>query len=726
VAVKLTVPVDPQAVWFDFNALDYRFETPPTPAQATTRAANIATSPQYLRGFDYLLFADSNGKNTHMKVSGLLACELTKNASYTTRLLPRAENLPDKAEWLDLITVYLTLSPTADATNCHIWFGRIKRLFRLRKDEHFLTNGINGKTHLYFSFAKFLFGRSLMAEVHHSESPLKSILSKNNSNQPIMVELIGHTAEETAAIFAPPKKETVNQPSQKPKNLLDSDILPTPPTPAPFAPSPSPEATAPSRPKKTTAPRLVPDDPSNITQEDLDNMHIEEMVALEWRLKWMGEARAKQITPSGKWTKLLYLCGRGWGKTRCGAEAAAWYAYKNPGSYITVIAPTANDIRKICFEGESGLYAVLPPELIASGNRSLNEIVLKNGSKISGTSAEEPERLRGLQHNFCWGDESAAWGGGNPVKAREVYDMMMFGLRLGTNPQVVFTTTPKPIPLVRKLIKDAETDSTVLVVRGNTYENKDNLAPNFFKEIAQYEGTQLGRQEIHAEVLDPEESGIIKRSWFKLWPSKTALPKFEYIIQSYDTAFTDKTENDPTACSTWGVFQTGGVYSVLLCDFWTDHLTFDDLRERMIDEFDSKYGDSSRRPDIILIEDKGSGISIRQSLQKAGLPVRAYNPGRADKTQRLHVVSHLIANGHVWLPESEKFPGEPRTWVAPFVEQVCSFPLVEHDDAVDTMTQALKLLNDQSWLSVREVEEEEPEDIDYEEQRHSRENPYAC
>jgi predicted phage terminase large subunit-like protein len=666
-----------------------------------------------------------------------------------------------------------------------------------------------------------------------------------------MVELIGHTAEETAAIFAPPKKETVNQPSQKPKNLLDSDILPTPPTPAPFAPSPSPEATAPSRPKKTTAPRLVPDDPSNITQEDLDNMHIEEMVALEWRLKWMGEARAKQITPSGKWTKLLYLCGRGWGKTRCGAEAAAWYAYKNPGSYITVIAPTANDIRKICFEGESGLYAVIPPELIASGNRSLNEIVFKNGSKISGTSAEEPERLRGLQHNFCfvagtkitmgdgsekdiedirvgeevltrqgsrkithsglsenknriqridheqgsikgtidhpllvngewkplgdvrvgdflsartgfsrvtkanticrkqpvynltvetdheyfangvlvhncWGDESAAWGGGNPVKAREVYDMMMFGLRLGTNPQVVFTTTPKPIPLVRKLIKDAETDSTVLVVRGNTYENKDNLAPNFFKEIAQYEGTQLGRQEIHAEVLDPEESGIIKRSWFKLWPSKTALPKFEYIIQSYDTAFTDKTENDPTACSTWGVFQTGGVYSVLLCDFWTDHLTFDDLRERMIDEFDSKYGDSSRRPDIILIEDKGSGISIRQSLQKAGLPVRAYNPGRADKTQRLHVVSHLIANGHVWLPESEKFPGEPRTWVAPFVEQVCSFPLVEHDDAVDTMTQALKLLNDQSWLSVREVEEEEPEDIDYEEQRHSRENPYAC
>jgi phage terminase large subunit-like protein len=111
--------------------------------------------------------------------------------------------------------------------------------------------------------------------------------------------------------------------------------------------------------------------------------------------------------------------------------------------------------------------------------------------------------------------------------------MMRFGLRLGEDPRAIITTTPKPIELVRKLIKDAaKKGSRVHVTRGSTYDNAANLAKSFLAEITQYEGTQLGRQEIHAEVIDPEETGIIKRSWFKLWPADKALPALDYIVMS--------------------------------------------------------------------------------------------------------------------------------------------------------------------------------------------------
>lgn len=680
-------------MWYFLREL--KFPEKLTAEQLTLITNKVTRSPEYLKGWDYQLVKAKTGaasSHSYVQVSSLLATELTKNPFYLTplNLQPTVtqELLPPKSEWVPLDLVLKAIAPNTPPDAATEWFMRLITAFSLKVGTHYTNT--QGNFSLHFMFAAYLFGKVPMERVTHPDSPLEV-----------------HEAPPKDAEF-----EVVEEPQ-----LATAMLQPLGMT------LPSPAAV---RTVVQIKPKGIPDDPTSLTEEDLDRMHPEDLAVLHWRLKWLTEARPKQMTPLGKWTKALYLAGRGWGKTRVGAEAAAWYAYKHPGSYITVIAPTSNDLRRVCFEGESGLYSVIPPSMIKSSNKSMNELVLTNGSKISGVSAEEPERLRGLQHNFCWGDEAAAWCDGNPVKVQSVYDMMMFGLRLGSNPQVMFTTTPKPIPLIRKLLKEASTDSTVLIVRGSTYENKENLAPTFFKEIAQYEGTKLGRQEIHAEVLDPEESGIIKRSWFKLWPSAKALPAFEYVIQSYDTAFTDKTENDPTACTVWGVFQEAGVFNTLLVDVWMEHLTFDDLRDRMIEEFDMKYGEPGKRADIILIEDKGSGISIRQSLQKSGLPVRAYNPGRADKTQRLHAVSHFIANGRVWLPESEKFPGQSKTWADPFLEQVCSFPMVEHDDAVDTMTQALKLLSDQSWLTVNGVMQEEDEDYDYEAPRKSGANPYAC
>ena len=130
-----------------------------------------------------------------------------------------------------------------------------------------------------------------------------------------------------------------------------------------------------------------------------------------------------------------------------------------------------------------------------------------------------------------------------------------------------------------------------------------------------------------------------------------------------------------------------------------------------------------RRPDIVLIEEKGSGITLCQDLQRAGVPARAYNPGKMDKIQRLHTVSHIPAAGRVYIPESTKVPGEARTWATDFITEICTFPLSLHDDYTDTFSQALTLLRDQTWLSIDPEPEEE--ERDYYAEKKTRSNPYA-
>ena len=453
----------------------------------------------------------------------------------------------------------------------------------------------------------------------------------------------------------------------------------------------------------------------------LKDFSLHDLIVLNKRVKCLESAREKQLTPEGDWwTTWLILAGRGFGKTRTGAEDICWYAISHPRVRCGIIAPTSGDIRDTCIEGVSGILACLPTQMIKSYNRTISEVILVNDSVIKGFSAQEPDRLRGPQHHRMWCDELAAWD-----KAEEVWDMMMFGLRLGQNPQVIITTTPKPTDLIRRLVEEGYSDDgSVLLTQGSTYENKDNLAPTFFDAIAQYEGTQLGRQELYAELLDPEEGGIVKRSWFNLWPSDKPFPEFTYVVQSYDTAFTEKTTNDPTACTVWGVFKPQDKpWSVMLIDAWSERLTYPDLKPRVIDDYSAIYGEPGKKVDLVLIEDKGSGISLIQDLQRAGLFVRAYNPGKADKVQRLHVVSNIIQRGRVYIPESTKWEGEVRDWAQQFIGQVCSFPQATHDDYVDTMTQALRLLRDMNFLNI----DPEPVDMDMyiDESKPRRVNPYA-
>lgn len=444
---------------------------------------------------------------------------------------------------------------------------------------------------------------------------------------------------------------------------------------------------------------------------------------LAWQARWLATARPEQVPPEGDWTECGVLAGRGFGKTRIGAEWLGRAVYEDPSGLPSyVVCPTLGDVKRVAFGGESGLLSVIPPELILATNMTDLTITIRNcsggESLIQGFSAENPERLRGPQACRAWCDELAAWG-----YADETWDMMQMGLRLGPMPQVLWTTTPKPKEIVRRLSAPSEGR---IVVRGSTFDNKANLPKSFFKALEQYEGTVLGRQELYGELIDPEESGIVKRSWFRLWPAKTPLPKFDWIIMSLDTAFTEKTldkkgDPDPSACSVWGVFQHEKRSNLLLLDCWEDHLGLPELIRRVRREMNTAYGDdedaalikpmfgsakpltSGRKPDILLIEDKGSGISLRQMLMEHGLEAYAYNPGRADKLARLHVVSPVFAQKRVWLPESDKFAGRPRTWCEPLVAQLCAFTgerSIKHDDFVDSTTQAFRLCLDKGLISM--------------------------
>jgi phage terminase large subunit-like protein len=216
---------------------------------------------------------------------------------------------------------------------------------------------------------------------------------------------------------------------------------------------------------------------------------------------WEDKARPEQKPPTDRdWTVWLYLAGRGAGKTRSCAEWLAWKAIEKPGTRTAIIARTFADARDTCAEGESGILTILRQyDQLRTWNRSLGEIILKNGSRIKLFSAEEPDRLRGPQHEYIWCDELAAW------QYSDAWDQAQFGLRLGQKPQVVIATTPRPTKLLKRIMTDANTT----ISRGTTYDNLTNLAPTVATAIlAKYEGTRLGRQELYGEIIDEVEGAL--------------------------------------------------------------------------------------------------------------------------------------------------------------------------------------------------------------------------
>jgi len=254
-----------------------------------------------------------------------------------------------------------------------------------------------------------------------------------------------------------------------------------------------------------------------------------------WLWDWKLWARPEQLPPPGDdWTTWLILAGRGFGKTRTGAETVREWAASGYYRRIGLIAPTAADVRDVMVEGESGILACCP-----NNNRPLYEpskrrLTWPNGALATTYSADEPERLRGPQHEALWGDEVCSW------ERPEAWDMAMFGLRLGPKPRSVVTTTPKPTRLLRELLKSP----TTVITRGSTYDNRANLSPVFFEKVVKkYEGTRLGRQELMAEVLDQAEGALWNRDMLES-TRVTTHPEFKRVVVGLDPAATKSATSD--------------------------------------------------------------------------------------------------------------------------------------------------------------------------------------
>jgi phage terminase large subunit-like protein len=287
--------------------------------------------------------------------------------------------------------------------------------------------------------------------------------------------------------------------------------------------------------------RLIEEDPEGYAARlaKLSDTELEFLLT-----DWHFWARPDQIVPAGDWSTWLILAGRGFGKTRTGAECVRHW-YRQGFDRINFIAPTSDDLRDVMVEGESGILSVCHKDERPVYRVSKRRLEWPNGAITLLFSAEEPERLRGKQHEKLWADEPAAWRYG-----QDAWDQAQFGLRLGDKPQTVATTTPKPTKLILEILEDKNTN----VTRGTTYDNKANLAPTFYtKIIKKYEGTRLGRQELNAEVLSDNPGAL-----WRLKDIEAARIRYrrDYrrIVVALDPATTSTETSDE-----WGIIVAGEV-----------------------------------------------------------------------------------------------------------------------------------------------------------------------
>lgn len=253
----------------------------------------------------------------------------------------------------------------------------------------------------------------------------------------------------------------------------------------------------------------------------------------DWEGFW---ARPEQIVPDGKWETCIALAGRGWGKTRSGAEWIRRRVWREGARRLGLIAQTAQDGREVMVEGPSGVCNIGPHRERPIYEPSKKRLTWRNGAVATLFSDEEPEKLRGPQHDTVWVDELVKFR-----YPRDTWDNMQFGLRIG-KPRCYVTTTPKPIPILREILADP----TTVVLRGSTYDNVANLAPAFIARVLRkYEGTRLGRQELYAELLGDVPGALWRRDDIEAGRCKHAGDLVKIVV-AVDPAATATEDSDET------------------------------------------------------------------------------------------------------------------------------------------------------------------------------------
>lgn len=312
------------------------------------------------------------------------------------------------------------------------------------------------------------------------------------------------------------------------------------------------------------------------------------------KYEWGFWARDSQWPPEWAWLVWLLLAGRGMGKTRTGVEWVKMQVEAGVCKRVALVARTAADVRDVLIEGESGLLSVSRPSFYPKYQPSMRRVTWPNGAIGTTYSADEPDLLRGPQHDGALCDELASWR-----YLEETWNNLLLGLRLGFHPQVVVMTTPRPIKQLTTLLADP----TIAVTRGSTYENLENLAPPFRKQILEkYEGTRLGRQELHAEILEDVEGALWNRALIEGTRRPAAsLPPMQRIVVGVDPAVTSGEHSDETGIVVVGKGRDGRGY--VLADR-SGRFTPDGWANRVVvayDEFraDKIIGEANNGGDLV-------------------------------------------------------------------------------------------------------------------------------
>jgi len=353
-------------------------------------------------------------------------------------------------------------------------------------------------------------------------------------------------------------------------------------------------------------------------------------VALRLLHDWSVWGRPDQQPPPGAWRTWLILAGRGWGKTRTGAEWVRSIVSTGRARRVALVARTAADVRDVIVEGQSGILAISPPHERPTWEPSRRRLTWPNGAQATTYSAEEPDQLRGPQHDLAWTDELAAW------RYPDAWDQLRFGLRLGDHPRVCVTTTPRPTKIIRDLMASPDT----VVTRGRTRDNVANLAPGVVAELERrYAGSRLGRQELDGEVLDDSAGALFRWTWIDTARVAKA-PDLRRVVVAVDPATTSHDESDETGIVVAGIGYDGRGY--VLADE-SGRYRPEEWARRVASAY------ATHRADAVIAEGNQGGemvASVLRSAGGAGMPVRIVHAKRG-KATRAEPVAVLYEQGRV-------------------------------------------------------------------------------
>jgi phage terminase large subunit-like protein len=345
--------------------------------------------------------------------------------------------------------------------------------------------------------------------------------------------------------------------------------------------------------------------------------------------KWKFWQRDDQCVPPEDWRVWLVMAGRGYGKTRMGAEWVSGLAANHSGARFALVGATLNEARQVMVEGESGLLS-LPFAERPEWEPSLRRLTWRNGAVATLYSAAEPESLRGPQHDFAWADEIAKWPSGLAA-----WDNLMLGLRLGDAPRVMATTTPRPVPLVRRLVNE----QGVVVTRGRTVDNEMNLPRDYVAGVkAAYEGTRWGRQELDGELIEDAAGALWQRDLLERQRVATA-PGLKRIVIGVDPPVSD--HGDACGIIAAGLGSDGKAY--VLADHSVSGASPEQWARAVAGAVEAWNADR------VIAEDNQGGNMVESTLRAADLamPVKRVHASRG-KSARAEPVAALYEAGRAF------------------------------------------------------------------------------